>query len=86
MMALAFSITFLAGSHSVILERPDPIPIYQPRCRRALHLRSANPADMGQILEGLKIAPDGQNKACLCLTLVFDFSRPFANELGGPQG
>lgn len=78
MMALGFLITFLGGINSVIWSDLIQFLIYTAAAVAVLYiLRSAIPADMGQILEGLKNAPDGQNKLVL-FDFSFDFSRPFA--------
>lgn len=78
MMALGFLITFLGGINSVIWSDLIQFLIYTAAALGVLYvLWTSIPADTGQILEGLRNTPDGQNKLTL-FDFSLDFSAPFA--------
>ena len=63
MMALSFFITFLGGINSVIWSDLIQFLIYTIAALAVLYiLWTSIPADTNEILDGLKITPEGQNK------------------------
>ena len=78
MMALSFFITFLGGINSVIWSDLIQFLIYTIAALAVLYiLWTSIPADTNEILDGLKITPEGQNKLKL-FNFGIDFSAPFA--------
>lgn len=78
MMALGFLMTFLSGIRSVIWSDLIQFIIYVGCALAVLFiLWHAIPAQPKDILEGLRHAPDGQNKLKL-FDFSLDFSKPFA--------
>ncbi|HHL41983.1 MAG TPA: sodium:solute symporter, partial [Hellea balneolensis] len=78
MMALGFLMTFLGGINSVIWSDLIQFLIYVGCALAVLFiLWTAIPANPAEIIDGLRHAPDGQNKLKL-FDFSIDFSKPFA--------